>query len=387
MKQCVTTFNVHPSSSLRILWKLFLGLTLLTPWSFAQNATMSISDIQFHADILRERDRDLIDAINDPALTAVTKEYGFTVINTNTLPFRSAVTKAHVTPWSSYWFPKKDPRLFDDRKAANAKDFKNLSTLTKLDLLQKHLKSPITQSASEFERKSFDPNAQTWEGLCDAWALASIFLTEPKRSVTYYLRRHDRDAITFDITEIKGLLLKTLEAVPTENFKYYGQKFTGQDKGWIYPDLFPEQFHRLLEVQLFEKRQPFIVDIDQGVEIWNYPAYKANFTMTAIPNEPNAVFVRTWVYFADSLKSYDPNYTGTKEVIREYNYVLQGDRNANGDLIVNLGYWAKGPSGVNSRNDHPDFVVIPPSREQLQRQSWNPGIDIKVIDEISAKSI
>ncbi len=343
-------------------------------------------NIRRFGDILRSEDKDFMDAINDPSLMAVTTELGPTVITAKTFPFRSKVATAGITPWTSFWFPKRERSLFDDSKAANAKDFNNLSTLTKFDLLKK-LRNPKAPSAADYERKSFDSNSLSWEGLCDAWSIASITFPEPKKTVTYYLRSNNRNPMTFEIGDIKGLLLKTLEAVEDRGFKYYGQKFTGKDNGWIYPDIFPEQFHRLMEVQLFEKHQPFIIDIDQGVEIWNFPAYKANYTMTAMPNEPNSVYVRTWLYLADSLKSFDKNFVGTKEVIREYNYVLQGERNSNGDLVVDLGYWVKGPTGINSRSDHPDFIMIPPEHNQIGRKSWNPEIDIKLVDEIVAKSI
>lgn len=345
----------------------------------------SIENIRRYGDILRSEDKDFMDAINDPILTAVTTEMGPTVITAKTFPFRSGLTIAQTIPWTSWWFPRREKSLFDDTKAANARDYANLSVLTKFDLVKK-LKNPQAASSADFERKSYDSNSLSWEGLCDAWSIASILFPEPTKPVIYYMRSRNRQPLTFEIGDIKGLLLKTLEAVEDHGFKYYGQKFTGKENGWIYPDIFPEQFHRLMEVQLFQKHQPFIIDIDQGPEIWNYPVYKANFTMTQIPDEPNSLYVRTWLYFADSLKSFDKNYVGTKEIVREYNYVLQGERNGNGDLVVTLGYWVKGPTGINSRSDHPDFLMIPPERNQLVRKSWNPEIDIKLVDEILSKS-
>lgn len=200
------------------------------------------------------------------------------------------------------------------------------------------------------------------------------------------LKDDNRTKITFDIKDLKGLLLKTFEAVDDKSFKYYGQKFTGQESSWIYPDIFPEQFHRFLEVQLFEKHKTFIMDTDQGTEMWNAPVFKANYVMTEVPNEPNSVFVRTWVYIADSIKTGDKSYVGTKEVIREYNYVLKGYRNNMGELIINIGYWTTGPTGINSRRDHPDFIIVPPEPSQIVRKSWNPEINTDIVDEILSKS-
>lgn len=62
-----------------------------------------------YADILRDGDSDFINALNDPSLTAVTNEFGFTVIKNKIFPFRSEIAVADVVPWSSWWFPKRDP--------------------------------------------------------------------------------------------------------------------------------------------------------------------------------------------------------------------------------------------------------------------------------------
>lgn len=339
-----------------------------------------------YADILREGDTDFLKALNDPSLTAVTSEYGFTIIKNKKFPFRSNLAVADIVPWSSWWFPKRDSSFFDDSKAEGSEDYNKLSILTKYDLI-KQFNFDESSSARDYEQRSYNREALSWEGLCDAWAIASISFPEPKRSVTMSLKDQNRTKITFDVKDLKGLLLKTFEAVDDHGFKYYGQKFTGQESGWIYPDIFPEQFHRLLEVQLFEKHKSFIMDTDQGTEMWNAPVFKANYVMSEIPNDPNAILVRTWVYLADSIKTDDKSFVGTKEVIREYNYVLKGYRNAQDELVINLGYWVTGPSGTNSRHDHPDFLIVPPELNQIVRKSWNPEIDTEIVDKIISKSL
>lgn len=348
----------------------------------------SIETKRKNADILRSQDKDFMASINDPALTAVTQEFGYSVIKAKVFPFNSGSAKADIKPWSSWWFPKRDAKLFDDSKARNSTDYENLSALTKYDIYRKS-RNPEAGSSAKYEQNSYNPNSLTWEGLCDAWSMASITFPEPKRSVTIPLGRSGITAnnmITFYIDDLKALLLKTFEAVDDKTIKYYGQKFTGQENGWIYPDIFPEQFHRFLEVQLFEKHKPFIIDHDQGIEVWNVPIFKANYTMTAIPDKPDSVFVRTWVYYADSIKTKEKNFIGTKEVVREYDYVLEGERNSDGDLVVKIGYWVKGPTGNDSRRDHPDFIMLPPPPEQLVRKSWNPEIDVSTVDEILSLS-
>jgi len=44
--------------------------------------------------------------LSDPHLTAVTTEFGASVIAAQTFPFRSQVGLAAFQPWSSWWFPK-----------------------------------------------------------------------------------------------------------------------------------------------------------------------------------------------------------------------------------------------------------------------------------------
>lgn len=334
------------------------------------------------ADILRTKYPEIAQLLQIPQLVSVTSEFGPTVIKVHDFPYRSMMAESHIKPWSSWWYPKKDDFLFSTEEGRYA------SALTKYDLIRQRRfdydpNGLRPGSAADFERKNFNPNDLSWEGLCDAWALASISSLEPRHPVTI---SENRVSVTFEISDLKALLLKTYEAVDDSNLTYYGQKFTGDEQGWIFPDLFPDQFHRLIEAQLFEAQMPVIMDHDPGVEVWNVPIFKANYLMDKVPDQPNSVFVRTWVYSAEAVKTNEKEFVGTKEAVREYNYVLVGTRNEEGNLVINSGYWVKGPSGLNSRKNHPDYLNRIPVLSKLQRKSWNPEIDIKLIDEILAKS-
>jgi hypothetical protein len=293
------------------------------------------------------------------------------------LPFRSSVASAHHKPWSSWWYPKKDDFLF---KGSN-------SPLAKYDLFRKlryhALGKPLPRSAAQFEQETYNPRSLSWEGLCDAWSLAAISKPEPKKPVTIQI---GHEKITFSVADLKALLLKTYEAIDESDLKYYGQKFTGSAEGWIFPDIFPDQFHRFLEVYLFERKQAFVMDHDPGVEIWNVPVYKANYVMNPVPNDSNAVFVTAWVYSAEAALSTVKDFVGTREAVRTYHYILRGTKNSNGDLVVRSGKWAKGPDGIDSTKNHPDFITTIQNPLTIVRKSSNPEIEVDLVDEILQNS-
>lgn len=332
------------------------------------------------ADIIRDPSDTLLD---DPALTSVTRDFGATVIGAQnfplTTPVKSVIAIADVKAWSSWWYPRKSRFLFDE-SAGRAS-----SPLGKYDVLRS-ARTGRNSTAANYESNGYNPSALSWEGLCDAWAIASLSHSEPKHPVTFTEGRGSaRTSVTFSIADLKALLLMTYEAVADTSFKYYGQKFTGNESGWIFPDIFPEQFHRFVEVQLFERKQAFIMDHDPGIEVWNVPVYKANYSMSPVPNKPDAVLVKMWLFSAESTQANEMSFVGTREAVREYDYILEGSRNANGDLLVETGHWVNN-EGINSRSNHPDYLVQMPAPGTLVRKSWNPEMDIALVDEILAKS-
>ena len=327
-------------------------------------------------DIMRD---DFYGLMRDPALFAVTKEFGYSVIKDRKFPVNVAAVAANTTPWSSWWYPKRDTFLFEDSVE------NGVAPLTKFDLVRRS-RFPAAASASDYERNQHSPQLLSWEGLCDAWSIASIARPEPKRPVKITLSDGSKKTVTFTVADLKALLLKTYEAVEPAGLKNYGQKFNGNITGWIYPDMFPEQFHRFIEVQIFQNKRSFIIDHDAGYEVWNIPVFRANYKMDLVANDPNAIFVTTWIYSAESVLVTEKNFVGTKQAVREYNYVLTGVRNADGDLVINSGYWVKGPNGIDSRSNHPDYAIQIADPTKIIQKSWNPELDINLVNEILAKS-
>jgi hypothetical protein len=322
------------------------------------------ADFLFHAP---DRPEDL----DDPALSAVTREFGPAVIPLSKLPIESPLAVASSIPWSSWWFPKIDRDLFDDGIGT--------SPLEKYDFVRAALTGSPSKAAA-FEKARYNEKGPLWEGLCDAWAIAATLFSEPRASRAITLPSGAK--VSFSVGDQKALLLKTVDSISAEALKIYGQRFTGNSDGWIFPDLFPQELHRYVEKQLFERHELFVMDHDPGVEVWSEPVYKANYKITAVPGRSDAVFVRLWLYSATSFAQKEQkDKTGIRELAREYDYFLYGKQDGAGNLVVSSGVWAKGDL-VDSRRDHPDFVYAVADRAAVKRNSQNPEIEATIVDQI-----
>lgn len=316
------------------------------------------------------------EALGNPRLRSATTRYGTTVIDLSRLPYASPILDSGRRPWTSWWYPK------IDRDFTRPRDVFRAPILEKYDLYAQSLSTPRSALAFEISRET--PSA-TWEGLCDAWAIASILVPEPKNGFRVPVRRPGRltdEDVAFSVFDIKGLVLKMYEAVEEEHFDYYGEKFTGTSNGWIYPDLFPSEFHRLIDHYLGEMQQPFLMDHDPGPEVWTVPVFKANYRIEALEGVANAVKVKLWVFTAGPAESNEKNYVGTKQVIREYTYNLYGDLDRSGRILtVTRGQWT-GDSVIG----HPDYLFAPKSHS-VPRKSYNQNLSPSVIDDLLSRSL
>ena len=326
------------------------------------------------ADITRAASALRGDQFEDPSLSRISREFGRSKIQVPAVLVRSPVAESGIKPWSSWWYPKFEGTLFSSPGG--------ISPLEKLDLYRDaHFKArrPEGTGAVSFEARKHDPRALSWEGMCNAWSLASILAPEPQLPRSFQIGKRE---ITFSVGDQKALLLKTFEGLSDQEVQVYGQKFTGSHDGWVHPDIFPDQFHRFIEVQLFEKKLPFIMDHDAGVEIWNVPVYKANYSMGPVEGMPHAIQVRMWLYSATSTQKSEMDFVGTKETIREYHYILFGEPTPDGLLEIHSGIWIKGSNGIDSRKDHPDYFLTANESALAARQSFNPYIHADVVDRI-----
>jgi hypothetical protein len=216
-----------------------------------------------------------------------------------------------------------------------------------------------------FEETSFyDPTESKWAGLCHAWALAAIMEPEPTQAV-------NKNGIKFRVQDLKALLIKTYES--TNPGEAFGQRNNAEYDS-VYEDIYPEQFHRILEAELYEKKTPFIMDFDAGFQVWNVPVYSTLLKIKRDEQDQSVVHVKLNIDVVSPFVE-DPNYVGSMFITMQYTYDLHGSWDSSNKFTVDYGVWTG-----RSQNDHPDFVTVKP--DKVERITGNKFIDIKIVDQI-----
>ena len=216
----------------------------------------------------------------DPRSTGATRDYGdLYVVPT------SVETYASVQPWTSYWFPAKDPILWQPQPDGT------LAPLQKYDLYMQTVHGQTTTAAQWEEADFQDDNADNWDGLCDAWSAASILIQpEPATPVTL-------NGIFFDIVDLKALVVKSFQDMNGKK-KIYGYKYT-QEGIDDFQDIYPDQFHRVLVAELINKGNAFVIDKDPGIEVWNTPIAGVMMTIVSDPTNAHVMHVSTRLQYAE----------------------------------------------------------------------------------------
>lgn len=272
--------------------------------------------------------------------------------------------EAKIKPWSSYWFPHSDTSLYEPINGSSEP-----SPLQKYDQWAKKAKKTDTTAAATEKASTENRESDSWAGLCNAWSKAAVMEKEPalKKPV-------DVDGVKFSTFDLKALLIKTYDN--TVGFQNYGKRYNGE-RSDDYNDIYPDQFHRVLQAELFEKGKPFIMDRDPGIQVWNVPVFKAEVTIVRDPSNANVMHVRTTLATAGTRD--DTDFVGTWQVNYEYFYDLYGTTAADGSFEVHSGAW----TGA-SLDNHPDFVTTIP--EKTIRKSDNTQLNTEWVDEIIAKA-
>lgn len=266
--------------------------------------------------------------------------------------------ESKIIPWSSWWFPANRRYLFD------RSDTNNLAPLQKYDLYAKRAHDIDSHSTQFEETDIFNPSEVAWAGLCHAWAVASVIHPEPTTPVTL-------KNISFTTGDQKALLLKSYENV--SSLKIYGQRYDGNRMD-EYDDIFPDQFHRIVQVYLFEKGLPFLMDYDPSFSVWTVPVFNIKFIISR--DSEGSAMVKSWITLASPFVN-NPEFIGTKRIVKYYEYRLYGNW-LNGELKVTSSEWIN-----DSRFDHPDYLIGYPS--EAKRASLNTQLNNDLIDEIVGK--
>jgi hypothetical protein len=269
------------------------------------------------------------------------------------------------TPWSGDYFASNQTTLFQGPGETQA-------PLQKYDAWVRAIHDE-EGGAAEFERQFlYVPADDSSQGRCDAFAKASIMEPEPTTSVKV-------DGYDFTVGDQKALLVEAYS--DAEGFPTFGTRDRGdglEDPNEIYPD----QFHRVLQAELIEKGQPFIVDKHLNGEVWNLPIYQADVRVQADRANPNVFHVTTYLGAAWYVTG-DPNYVGTslKVIDPAYTYDLYGLPQGDGSLEIYWGAWTG-----RSQRIHPDFVVTKPPASAVKLKSLNEKINVDYVEEILEKA-
>jgi hypothetical protein len=282
----------------------------------------------------------------DSKFDAATQHYGPLVVRPGdySAQAKNGGMSDHL-PWTGYWLPDWDTSLFQGTSG-------NLSPLEKYDLYMKKAHGQTTNAAeTEANRldRSFVAGA---DGHCDAWALASIVTPEPTQGVDMY-------GIHFSVGDLKALIVDSYENY--SNLFVYGQKYNDSSSDPL--DIYPDQFQRVVQAELFDKGQPLIMDKDPGEEVWNTPIYKAEFQVVADATDSHTMHVTAYISTVSAVKenafANNPDYVGSVTVDYIYTYDLLGEKQGDGSFLVKSGSWTG-----DSISDHPDFVSV--FTDQLQ---------------------
>lgn len=270
------------------------------------------------------------------------------------------VAETKKKPWSAWWFPLKDKQLFESKNG--------LSPLEKYDQYVKktHFQN---SNATMFEKDNlYKPTAGNWEGLCHAWAMASILENEPITDIT-------TSGISFSIFDQKALLSKKYEDYFTT---YYGQPSLNEGV-FFWENIRPHLFHRFVFSQLIERQRPFIMNKVPGMEVWNVPVWKMLSEVREDIKDKNLFHVKT-ALVATAMYDQPDESNHSKFETNWYYYEINTELTEDGRRIAIGGKW----TGM-SVDTHPSILIVVPEGPFVHR-SKNIEIRNEWVDEILSAS-
>lgn len=260
------------------------------------------------------------------------------------------------TPWSGYWYPFGDSALYD----------KENSPLVKFDqVMRKKNRESLAADHEKERNRGFHPDS--WEGMCDAWSVASLMTKEPKEARSI-------EGVHFSIADLKALL--TFSHMSFHK-KVYGIQYRGDvDTDGTYQDLKPEAFHQIVVSVLGQEKRGLVVDDDAGVQVWNKPMYRYLWKIEKDPKISSAFLVKAYPWMIRHRSKETEDITSSRDILApNYTYRLYVDKKDVRDnkFKVIAGEWTEG-----SYKDHPDTVSYPLRNGSVNSHNaeFNKNIDL-----------
>ncbi len=273
-------------------------------------------------------------------------------------------------PWAGWWIPLKDNNLFTGSN----------SPLRKYDLLSAIVTGGNSGKVSEkFKMKSEALEILPWEGLCDAWSLASVYEKEPKDFLLV-------NNICLTPGDQKALLTIAYKDNATDLKNNYFGQLNKKGPGIVFSDIYPDQLHRFIQVELGSRKSPFLMDFDAGEPVWTVPVYRAELNIMQAEDNPGRLNVELYLLFpafqlnAEEKKLNDIGKLSSPPNKIKYTYSLYGEWQGS-DFVVSKGRWTE-----SSTMHHPDYVIsLPPNTGALPQGNDETKVDYFTLKKIFSR--
>ena len=286
-----------------MLSKMMLALAVLSPLAQADNALVQLK-LRQRAEIMKHAARPLHQSRDKEESNLQTPAYFLDLqvneLRTN-LNFLQQVNHVDISApyWSGYYWPNYVGGLgyrYNDNYFPKGQWYNSLnyvkarpSSGVSLDLLSPSEKYDLAMGVSPEEVGSLTTQqwnlaraeykdtrkVETWQGICNGWAAASITLPTPLHPVVIPSARGDLTFQTEDIKALGSLLFAAGQFESVFNgFRCDEEEPSGDGAHSDKPECFdinPADWHLLVLHQIGMARRPFIIDYIQSKEVWNKP--------------------------------------------------------------------------------------------------------------------
>lgn len=269
-----------------------------------------------------------------------------------------------------------------------------LSPAEKYDLLAGRWDFPVTRSEialSQAYWRSYRGEIPEWFGICDGWAVASVLMPEPKRTV----RAQTPFGFTIDLypADMKAML-SYFFAKTRLHYRAVGGRCNaqtieldanGRPIRAECRDLNPATLHLALDELIARQNRPIILDLQPGYEVWNYPisAYEMAYSnMRQLSQEPQYQHAAPGTVYLVDVKVQlqktalvQPHYQPSQPLIssEELRYTLELDA------------WQRVIGGEWISKNHPDFLWDVYSFDQVVPN--NPVVNYQLLYQLMQYAI